>query len=208
MTALLILLAIALVAIYGWLCYENRKDLKKMTKANDLGLSVENITNNDRQWMIEHYGKDWRHYETSIKLKNYLDAEDCCDDLESVTNIFQVVEKVGESSDTNVIFITHTSEGTAYEVAHTFWCEDFPLEIEDVILTFRGAFSRLMIFNYPKPHSRNCVLKKPVGPQPCNPQYVFGNTRSQLWMDAKTGETKPSNPAFPESLAKPLGEWP
>jgi hypothetical protein len=51
------------------------------------------------------------------------------------------------------------------------------------------------------------VLRKEVAPLDCNPQYIFGNKRAQLYVDAVTGEVKDYNPAY-KGFTMPLGEWP
>lgn len=59
-----------------------------------------------------------------------------------------------------------------------------------------------MASNFPKPHSRNCVLRREIGPIPdVNPQYIFGNTKSQLYVDAVTGSVTNHTPAFQPDLA-------
>ena len=68
----------------------------------------------------------------------------------------------------------------------------------------------MMQANAPKPHSKNAILRNPIGPIAINAQWVFGNVREQLWCDAVTGEIRNSNPAFPKEkgFKMPLGEWP
>jgi hypothetical protein len=68
----------------------------------------------------------------------------------------------------------------------------------------------MMSVNFPKPHSKHVTLRNPVGPAAVNAQWIFGNIKEQIWIDAVTGEAKKSNPAFPEEkgFKMPLGEWP
>lgn len=171
-------------------------------------LVVENVYNTDRQYMFTNYGKDYKWFESCILLQEYLDeASDGA--IAGISNVFQVVEdKEGKSSDVFVVLAAHTSDTTAYEVKHGFWVEDFPLNDEEIKLTFLDAFEKINQVNLPKPHSKNCVLRKPIGPVTCNAQYVFGNVKSQIWVDAVTGEVRESNPAFSEGFKMPLGEWP
>ena len=58
--------------------------------------------------------------------------------------------------------------------------------------------------------SRYVTLRNPIGPVAVNTQWIFGNIHEQIWVDAVTGDTKNSNPAFPEEkgFKMPLGEWP
>ena len=79
---------------------------------------------------------------------------------------------------------------------------------EAIKVSFKEAYNKIMATNYPKPHSRHVVLRKEIGPQDANPQYIFGNSQAQIYVDAVTGDVTDKNPAFPADLKMPLGEWP
>lgn len=173
---------------------------------------VENVVSTDKQYMFVNYGGDYRWYETCVLLKDYLD-EDCNGDIAGVLNIFQVVKEKEGGADCHVIMMSHTPKSDSVEVKHDFWIEDCPMNNDAINITYRQAFDAIMRANYPKPHSRQCTLRKPIGPKDCNVQWVFGNIEAQLWVDAVTGEVATSNPAFaPDNdgaiIGKPLGEWP
>lgn len=178
-------------------------------KQLNLPCSVESLIAMDRMYMDLHYGPDYRWYEVQVVLNDYLDDENCDGSISSITTIFQVLSDVTEkSADVNVIMITHNGEDTEIAVNHGFWIEDYCLNDEKIEVTFDEAYDKVCQVNLPKPHSKHVVLRNPIGPKSINTQYVFGNTRSQIWVDAVTGEAVNSNPAFPTQLAKPLGEWP
>lgn len=83
------------------------------------------------------------------------------------------------------------------------------LNDELISLTFKEAYQKIMEINFPKPHSKQCVLRKPLGPIDCHPQYIFGNIRSQLYVDAITGGVTDKNPAFYGSkFNSPVNNWP
>ena len=180
------------------------KGKKKETTAK-ADLNVENVTTTDKEYMFVNYGGEYKWFETCILLKDYLDGE-CDGAIAGISNVFQVTREKGQSADVFVVLAAHTPDVITYEEKQGFWVEDFPLEVEEVKLTYKEAFDKVMATNCPKPHSKNCVLRKPIGPKACNPQYVFGNIQAQLWVDAVTGDVKESNPAFPENLKMPLGE--
>ena len=189
---------------------------KQEVKSNDVltgdkaELVVEQVYNTDKQYMFTTYGQDYRWFESCVLLKDYLD-EECDGTVAGISNVFQVVENNdGKSADVFVVLVAHTADSTVYDVRHGFWVEDFPLNDAEIKLTYQQAFEKINEVNLPKPHSKNCVLRKPIGPVSCNAQYVFGNVHAQLWVDAVTGEVKESNPAFPEDkgFKMPLGEWP
>lgn len=150
-------------------------------------LNVEKLVNEDKGLVGKNYS-EFNWFETTMVLVNYLD-EDNDGTLAEVVNIFQVVV----NDDPQVIINTHTPDTNINEIHYTFVLENHP--IEGVKLTFEQAFERLNAANYPKPHSRMCVLRKEIGPVSCNPQYVFGNTQAQVFVDAVTGEVSDENPA-------------
>ena len=172
-------------------------------------LVVENLVSMDRQDMFLNHSNDYRWYETCIVLKDFLD-EESDGTITGVSNIFQAVVEKDKGADVFVVMYTHTPDTSAVEKVHSFWIEDMPMENEQIKLTFKQAFDRVMQANAPKPHSQHVVLRKELGPINCNPQYIFGNNKAQLYVDAVTGEVKTSNPVFPEEkgFKMPLGEWP
>ena len=128
-----------------------------------------------------------------------------------VVNVFQVIEKYSDTCfDTFVYKYQHFADGTIKEDSvHGFWVEDYPLNEEAIKVTFKEAYEKVMAVNLPKPHTRQVVLRKQVGPVDANPQWIFGNLHSQIYVDAVTGEVSNENPAFRGlNLGTPLGEWP
>lgn len=173
----------------------------KSEKKNDVPVLVqgkfvvENIISADKQYMFVNYGGDYKWFETNVLLKGYLD-EDGSGDIDGVSNVFQVSQVEQDSGDSYVILMAHTPTADSIDVKHGFWIEDCPMNDDAINITYRQAFDAIMRANYPKPHSRQCSLRKPLGPKDCNAQWVFGNTRAQLWVDAVTGSVATSNPAF------------
>ena len=177
---------------------------------NQMTLSmVENVISVDRQDMYMAHGGDYRWFETCVEFDNYFD-EESDENIHSIVDVFQVVVERGKAADVTVYAYTHLADTMAVYPKMGFWIEDYPMEEEAFELTWSEAYDRMMEANCPKPHSRQACLRKPIGPIACNPQYVFGNIRSQVWVDAVTGDVKNSNPAFPdeEGFKMPLGEWP
>lgn len=175
-------------------------------------LVVENLISADRQAMFLEYGGSYRWFETCVLLTDYLDSVgDAADTvsvadsvsvsvIEGVSNIFQaIIGDDGSSFDTYVISYAHTADTNSVEKVHGFWVEDSPLNEEEIKVTFQQAYDRLMETNLPKPHSRHVVLRKEVGPLDANPQYIFGNSQAQVYVDAVTGEVRNYNPVFPKN---------
>lgn len=172
-------------------------------------LVVENLISMDRQEMYLKFKDNYRWYETGVLLPEFLDSEDATSEPVMVVNVFQGLVEKGNGFDTWVYKFQHFADGTvAKDSVQGFWIEDFPLNEEEISVKYLDAYQKIQEVNSPKPHSKNCVLRKPIGPVNCNAQYVFGNIKEQLWVDAKTGDVKNSSPAFPVGFKMPLGEWP
>lgn len=182
-----------------------------VAKDSVVAINVEHAIATDRQAMFLKFGKDYRWWETDILLPEFLDSEDVTSDPVMVVNIFQSVIEKGNGADTWVWKYQHLADGTVLKDSiHGFWVEDQPLNEEVIKVKYTEAYDRIMQANAPKPHSKQVVLRNPVGPVTINTQWIFGNLQSQLWVDAVTGDVKTSNPAFPEEkgFKMPLGEWP
>lgn len=175
----------------------------------DSTFTVEHTVALDRQAMFLAHGEDYRWFETGVQLKDWLDEEND-GTINMVVNVFQVIEQYDSTSfDTFVYKYQHVGEDVFEEAVHGFWVEDYPLNEEVIKVTFAEAFQKVQEVNLPKPHTRQVVLRKQVGPVEANPQWIFGNLHSQIYVDAITGEVSDKNPAFKGlNMGTPLGEWP
>lgn len=195
-----------MIGVSACTCSRQKKDVDPAVAE----LVVENVVSLDRQAMNLAHGGDYRWFETGVQLKNWLDEEND-GSIDMVVNVFQVVEEYDSTSfDTFVYKYQHFSDGTVNEEGiHGFWVEDYPLNEEAIVVTFKEAFEKVQEANLPKPHTRQVVLRKQVGPKEANPQWIFGNLREQIYVDAVTGAVSDKNPAFDGlNLGTPLGEWP
>lgn len=187
---------------------KSNKEADKVTTDSVASLTVENLISTDRQEMFMQYAKDYRWFETCIRLENYLDEEND-GTISELVNIFQVFYGDETGGDVYVYKFQHTADGAlAVDSIHGFWIEDYPLNEEAIKITFKEAFDKLMQANCPKPHSKNCILRKEIGPKDCNPQYIFGNLTETVYVDAVDGTVRTESPAWDNNLKKPLGEWP
>ena len=159
-------------------------------------LYVEHVTALDKQAMFTNHGANYKWFETGVVLNNWLDTEND-GSIEMVVNIFQVIEDYGDNSfDTFVFKLQHVDGETFEDSVHGFWVEDMPLNDEEIKVSFAKAFELVNQVNLPKPHTRQVVLRKQVGPLDANAQWIFGNQTSQIYVDAVTGEVRDYNPAF------------
>ena len=187
----LLFILIGGLIIVGCSCSKKNSEKQEIAK-----IVVENVISTDREAMSLK-GYDYKWFETGILFKKYLDEEND-GTISEVANIFQTIEGDSISFDTEVFKFQHFSDGTfVSDSVKGFWIEDYPLNEEEIKVTFDSAFALINQVNLPKPHSKYCILRKPIGPKDCNAQWCFGNLESQIWIDAVTGEAKNSNPAFP-----------
>jgi len=174
-------------------------------------LDVDHLISTDRQAMYMKFKDDYRWFETCIRLPHFLDSDSVTSDPDILVNIFQSLEESDNGADIYVWKFQHFSDGTVkIDSIHGFWIEDCALNNDSIKLNYKAAFERMLQVNLPKPHSKNVILRNPVGPVGVNAQWVFGNINEQIWIDAVTGNAKNSNPAFPKEkgFKMPLGEWP
>ena len=196
----------------------NSCDWFNKNKDNDKKeIIVENVVKADRDYMTENYGNTYVWYETQISLNDYLD-EECDGSFSEIVDVFQVITTIDSTKfDTKVIKMYHVADSSYIEEIEGFWVEDMNMNDEIISVTYKQAFQLINEVNFPKPHSKNCVLRKEVGPIEANPQYIFGNIESQLYVDALTGDVTDESPSFCDEVIEndsiedvntPLGEWP
>lgn len=77
------------------------------------------------------------------------------------------------------------------------WIEDKDLSDQPIKLSAEEAILKLKEWNGVLPKGCNfIILRLPVGPKDCTPQWTFGDIDDVLFIDAVTGEIRDSNPAF------------
>lgn len=193
-------------------CNSSKEDIKLQDSVvATTVLDVEHSIALDRQTMYVNYKDNYRWYETEILLPEFMDSDSVTSNPEMIVNVLQSIVEKGNGADVWVHKFQHFKNG---EIVHDsiqgFWIENYALNDEVIKLKYTEAWDRMMQTNFPKPHSRYVTLRNPIGPVAVNTQWIFGNIQEQIWVDAVTGDTKNSNPAFPEEkgFKMPLGEWP
>ena len=77
------------------------------------------------------------------------------------------------------------------------WIEDKDMSGKPIKLSAEEALMRLKEWNGILPKDCNfIILRLPVGPKDCNPQWTFGDVDDVLFIDAVTGEIRDYDPAF------------
>ena len=193
-------------------CNSSKEDIKLQDSVVAAAvLDVEHSIALDRQTMYVNYKDDYRWFETEILLPEFMDSDSATSNPEMIVNVLQSIVEKGNGADVWVHKFQHFKDGTiAHDSIQGFWIENYALNDEVIKLKYTEAWDRMMAANYPKPHSKHVTLRNPIGPVAVNTQWIFGNIHEQIWVDAVTGDTKNSNPAFPEEkgFKMPLGEWP
>lgn len=172
----------------------------------DFSEGADHIIALHRQTMYELAdNKKYAWYETRFTFADSLKYENLSDAmLADITDIFQTF-----GPDLCYMITTNVANGTLIPApAPGLWIEDFDLSNCEIKLTINEVLQRLVEVNMPLPPAISITLRKPVGPIPCNAQYVAGNPFETVWVDAVTGEVTNWCPAFPKNIGKPLGEWP
>ena len=165
-------------------------------KQEEVPINVEQLTQADKQAMTEKGGTDFVWFETIIKLKDYIDTDDTFTPQE-MTNVFALIDTV--KNEEIVYEFKHDIYGQCtVDSTYDVWIEDCVLQDSLIKLNYEQACERVRETDMIKPHSTNAILRNPLGPLQCNPQWVFGNVKEQIWIDATTGDAKDANPAFPQ----------
>ena len=160
--------------------------------------NVEATISTDRENMFVNHG-DYSWFETVVNYKDFLDEEND-GSIVTVTSVFQTVTPIDSASfDVKVFVYNHADGKDTTEVNEGPWVEDCVLNNEQITLTFKDAFNKLMEANIVKPHSKVCVLRKAVGPKEANVQYIFGNEDGAVFVDAVTGDVTDVDPFFTET---------
>ena len=172
-------------------------------------LNVEDINYSDLEYMKENYKTEYRWYECSLRLKEYLDAEGNNGDVEEITNIFMIVTDPGKSYDTNIVMFRHTLTGDEMVILPSLWIEeDVNIKENMVDVKFKDAFKKALT-SKPVLHTKRVVLRKHLGPRDINPQWTFGNNHGLIFIDAAYGSIAHEQPAFMGTGFNTwYGEWP
>ena len=151
-------------------------------------------------------GASYYWYETKFSFTDSLKTTTLDDvELMEITSTFQTVNPT-----LCYTITTNAALGTLVPAPTPgLWIEDFDLSKTEIRLNINDVLQRLKEVNTILPPATSVILRKPVGPQPCNAQYVLGNPLQTLWVDAVTGDVTDWCPAFPRvAVNTPLGEWP
>lgn len=183
---------------------------KEEIEDGERDLEVENCIKTDTAYLVEKYGKDnFRWYECSMQLRDYLDDELNDGTIVELTNIFMILSDKDNSFDTNIIMFRHTVKEDTIQILPSLWVEeDVNIKEHLVDVKFKTAV-KLARKSNPKLHTKHAVLRKHLGPLDINPQYTFGNNHGLIFVDAATGVVSYEQPAFRGTGFETwLGEWP
>ena len=172
-----------------------------------LALTPESIISTDRQAMFLRTpaGHTLHWMQTSITMTAFLTDESIGEaTVMEVTNSFQTQWPAdnGKGINTKVTLITTNTMATdSLVMKDSFYFDNYPLNGKQICLTFKDAVNRALQANCPKPQTRICVLRSPLGPVPVDDAfYIFappnGAQRPFIFVNARTGEVTTTNPAF------------
>lgn len=125
-----------------------------------------------------------KYYETECVLNGYLDEVKDKAKVVSYRQIHQVADSVhyyNRNFEDNTLSVTK-------QYGH--WSGTFKADPHDMLVGFNDALDILMENNVVLPHSNKMTLRCPMGAESYNLKYIFGSTKSKLYIyvDAVTGE--------------------
>ena len=172
-------------------------------------LDVDKIMADDLAYMKENYKSDYRWYQFSMHLKDYLDAEGFDGSVDDITNVFMIISDKGNAFDTNIIMFRHTLTEDSVSIIPSLWIEqDVNIKEGLVDLKWKDAFKKAFT-SKPVLHTKRVVLRDHLGPRDINPQWTVGNNHGLIFIDAAYGTLAHEQPAF---MGTPFetwyGEWP
>ena len=172
---------------------------ERIFSGNQELVGVEEIIKMDDKQMKDGFGKDYKYYESYVIYDKFFDSGDDNKIIE-MCSVFQVFdnEKESGSKDTRVIIFAHRPGSTFIDRKAGIFVENYNLKLDSIKITFIQAYEKMMFSKLKKPRSKFCSLRRQYGEVKANPQYVFGNAKEQIYVDAITGEVSDKNPVFPD----------
>ena len=154
---------------------------------------IQHLQDEGHEIALDNY--QWRN---SLVILNDTVTMENIDDLH-VVSIRDVFFYWDNQRGPQVQYITdHVKFGTQipYPI-NDVWIEDADMSEQPIKISAEQALSRLKEYNGIIPKDCNfIILRLPVGPKDCNPQWTFGDVDDVLFIDAVTGEIRDSDPAF------------
>jgi len=208
--SLFLSLLLAIVSIMATGCSSCQSENKKQEIAyhdydgivQDFTAGVSHIQALHRQTMYQlaQHGKPVNGYQwrNSRVIFNDTLTFDNIDDLH-ITDINDVFYYWDKDKGPQVQYINvNVKRGTQIPwPINDVWIEDDDLSDQPIKLSAEEAILKLKEWNGVLPKDCNfIILRLPVGPKDCNPQWTFGDIDDVLFIDAVTGEIRDSNPAF------------
>ena len=154
---------------------------------------IQHLQDEGHEIALNNY--QWRN--SRVLLNDTVTAENI-DDLH-VVSVRDVFFYWDNQRGPQVQYITdHVKDGQQipYPISDV-WIEDTDMSDAPIKLSAEEALMKLKEYNGVLP--KDCdfiILRLPVGPKDCNPQWTFGDIGDVLFIDAVTGEVRDYDPAF------------
>lgn len=173
----------------------------------DFNKGVEHIQAQHRQMMYGiAKGKKYAWYESKVMFRDSLKADNLDDvHVVDVTDVFQMFDPaLCQTISTNI------EKGTIIPAPiPDLWIEDVDMSELPLKITAGDVIEKLKAWDGIIPPAQGMTLRCPLGPRRCNAQWVIGNIKDVIFIDAVTGDITDWCPAFPDPRVDgPLGEWP
>ena len=184
-----LLLAIASIMTTGCSSCKSENKNQEETEVEALELVPENVICADREVMYfrtpESHTLKWM--ESTATLTSFLTDDSIANaEFMEVTNGFQTQwpSEDGKGIYTKVTLITTNTMFTDSLVMDGgFYLDNQPLNDKEIVVTFAQALDLALQANCPKPQTRICVLRCPVGPVRVeDAYYIFGDGENDIGM--------------------------
>ncbi len=204
--SLILCLLLAIVSIMATGCSSCQSENKKQEIAyhdydgivQDFTAGVSHIQALHRQTMFSLIGgKDFQWRNSRVMLNDTVTMENI-DDLHivSVNDVFFYWDS--EKGPMVQYINSHVKNGVQIPFPiNDVWIEDADMSKKPIKISAEDALKRLKEWNGVLPQGCSFLtLRYPVGPKECNVQWVFGDVKDALFIDAVTGEVRDYDPAF------------
>lgn len=197
-------LLMAIVSMMATGCSSCQSEKNKQEQA--VSLVPENCISTDREALFVRtaHGDVLHWMQTGVVFSKFLTDEDASEaEVVEVTDGFQTETKTERGYKTKVTLITTGTEATDSLVMDgSFWFDNYPLDDKEINLSFKEAVEKALEANCPKPQTKCCVLRSPVGSVHVDDAYYIFYDGSEagvfIFVNARTGEVTTESPAYPK----------
>ena len=142
--------------------------------------AVMRVIDSDKAIMTKDYSKSYAWFETDIILDSIYTCKDSAK-IASIQNVFFY----DDSIPCTVIMI-HKENFDTVIVKNDWYLQCVDMNKSEIKYDFTTMLKKVDKSNNIKPQTKYITLRNPLGPNPTNPYWIWGN--GKLWVNAITGK--------------------